>query len=61
MRRTLFLCLTLTTLQAARAQTVFHSLPEVLTAALRDNPTQRIYRLKTGQLTAGPIEKVRLS
>jgi outer membrane protein len=52
MRRTLFLCLTLTTLQAARAQTVFHSLPEVLTAALRDNPTQRIYRLKTGQLTA---------
>jgi outer membrane protein len=37
---------------ATHAQTVFHSLPEVLTAALRDNPTQHIYRMKTGQLTA---------
>lgn len=30
---------------------VFHSVAEVWTAALRDNPTQRIYRLKNGQLT----------
>jgi outer membrane protein len=30
---------------------VFHSITEVWTAAVRDNPTQRIYRLKNGQLT----------
>ena len=30
---------------------VFHSVTEVWAAAVRDNPTQRIYRLKTGQLT----------
>ena len=51
MRRILLASITLLPI-ATRAQTVFHSLPEVWTAALRDNPTQRIYRLKTGQLTA---------
>jgi outer membrane protein len=35
----------------ADAQIVFHSLPEVLSAALKNNPTQHIYRMKTGQLT----------
>jgi outer membrane protein len=30
---------------------VFHSVTEVWAAAVRDNPTQRIYRLKNGQLT----------
>jgi outer membrane protein len=29
----------------------FHSVTEVWAAAIRDNPTQRIYRLKNGQLT----------
>ena len=52
MRHILLFFLSLTILQTARTQTIFHSLPEVWTAALRDNPTQRIYRLKTGQLTA---------
>jgi outer membrane protein len=51
MRRILLASITLLPI-ATLAQTVFHSLPEVLTAALRDNPTQHIYRLKTGQLTA---------
>ncbi|HEV3324182.1 MAG TPA: TolC family protein [Puia sp.] len=43
--------LSLLTTSTVRTQVVFHSLTEVWTAALRDNPTQRIYRLKTGQLT----------
>jgi outer membrane protein len=30
---------------------VFHSVSEAWAAAVRDNPTQRIYRLKNGQLT----------
>ncbi len=30
---------------------VFHSVTEVWSAALRNNPSQRIYRMKTGQLT----------
>jgi outer membrane protein len=52
MRRILFFCLTLTTLESAKAQIVFHSLPEVWNAALKNNPTQHIFRMKTGQLTA---------
>jgi outer membrane protein len=52
MRRIILFCLTLTTLETTKAQTVFHSLPEVWTAALRDNPTQHVYRMKVGQLTA---------
>ncbi len=52
MRRTLFLCLAALSAAAAHAQTVFHSLPEVWSAALRDNPTQHIYQMKTVQLTA---------
>jgi outer membrane protein len=57
MQRTLTI-LTILTIQTLftpgliRAQTVFHSLPEVWDAALKNNPTQHIYRLKTGQLTA---------
>ena len=30
---------------------IFHSVTEVWSAALRNNPTERIYRMKTGQLT----------
>lgn len=52
MRRALVLIIPLFALQCAHAQIVFHSLPEVWNAALKDNPTQRIYRLKTGQLTS---------
>jgi outer membrane protein len=52
MRRTLFFSLAVFCANGAQAQIVFHSLPEVLTVALRDNPNQHIYRLKTGQLTA---------
>ncbi len=52
MRRTLFFSLVVLCANAARPQTVFHSLPEVWAVALRDNPTQHIYRLKTGQLSA---------
>jgi outer membrane protein len=52
MRRIILFCLTLSTLETANAQIVFHSLPEVWTAALKNNPTQHIYRMKTGQLTA---------
>jgi outer membrane protein len=51
MRRTLFLCLAVLCASAAHAQTVFHSLPEAWSAALKNNPTQHIYRMKTGQLT----------
>jgi outer membrane protein TolC len=52
MQRTLLLSwLFLLTLRTAQSQIVFHNITEVWTAALRDNPTQRIYRLKTGQLT----------
>jgi outer membrane protein len=51
MRRTLFLFLEVLCACAVHAQIVFHSVTEVWTAALRDNPTQRIYRLRTGQLT----------
>jgi outer membrane protein TolC len=57
MQRTLTI-LTILTIQTLftpgllRAQTVFHSLPEVWDAALKNNPTQHIYRMKTGQLTA---------
>jgi outer membrane protein TolC len=52
MRRTLLLSLSLLALGSASAQIVFHSLPEVWNAAVKNNPTQHIYRLKTGQLTA---------
>ena len=52
MQRTLLLSwLFLLTLRTAQSQIVFHNITEVWTAALRDNPTQWIYRLKTGQLT----------
>jgi outer membrane protein len=51
MRRTLFLCLEVFCVSAVHAQIVFHSLPEVWNAALKNNPTQRVYRLKTAQLT----------
>ena len=30
---------------------IFHSVTEVWSAAIRNNPTERIYRMKTGQLT----------
>jgi outer membrane protein len=49
---TILTILTFFTPGQTRSQTVFHSLEEVLTAALRDNPTQHIYRLRTGQFTA---------
>ncbi len=52
MRCIILLCLTTSSVLTARSQIVFHSLPEVWTAALRDNPTQHIYRMKAGQLTA---------
>jgi outer membrane protein len=52
MRRLLVFLIPFLIPDSAHPQIVFHSLPEVLTAALRDNPTQHIYRLKTGQLTA---------
>ncbi|HEV3411491.1 MAG TPA: TolC family protein [Puia sp.] len=51
MRRIFSLCISTLPALAAHPQVVFHSLPEVLTAALRDNPTQRIYKLKSSQLT----------
>jgi outer membrane protein len=51
MRRILLASITLLPV-ATGAQTVFHSLPEVWDAALKNNPTQHIYRMKTGQLTA---------
>jgi outer membrane protein len=51
MRRILLASITLLPI-ATGAQTVFHSLPEVWDAALKNNPTQHIYRMKTGQLTA---------
>lgn len=51
MPRTLFLALSLFTVNCAPAQIIFHSLSEVWTAALKDNPTQHIYSLKNGQLT----------
>ena len=51
MQRTLLLWLSLLVIHTTRAQIVFHSVTEVWTTALRDNPTQRIYHLKTGQLT----------
>src|SRR6202012_1977158 len=62
MQRTILCWLFLLVLRTAPAQTpaaptqahdsiIFHSVAEVWTAALRDNPTQRIYRLKSGQLT----------
>ncbi|HET6252833.1 MAG TPA: TolC family protein [Puia sp.] len=53
MRQALLLCLAiLPPTTPLYPQTVFHSLPEVWSAALKDNPTQHIYQLKTGQLTA---------
>jgi outer membrane protein len=51
MRRILLASLALLPV-ATHAQTVFHSLPEVWDATLKNNPTQHIYRMKTGQLTA---------
>jgi outer membrane protein TolC len=52
MRRTLLPILILTLgAGCANAQFVFHSVSEVWNAALKDNPTQKVYRLKTGQLT----------
>ncbi len=54
MQRTLVVLtiLTLFTPGSSNSQTVFHSLPEAWDAALKNNPTQHIYRMKTGQLTA---------
>ena len=52
MRRLLLLVLPLLVPRPAHSQTTFHSVTETWTAALRDNPSQKIYRLKTGQLTA---------
>jgi len=52
MRRIIFLCITALSTLSTHPQVVFHSLPEVWTAALHDNPSQRIYKLKSGQLTA---------
>jgi outer membrane protein TolC len=51
MPRTLFLAISLLSLNRASAQITFHSLSEVWTAALKDNPTQHIYQLKAAQLT----------
>ncbi|HTR27716.1 MAG TPA: TolC family protein [Puia sp.] len=52
MRRALLPILILTlSANCGNAQIVFHSLPEVWNAALRDNPTQKVYGLKTNQLT----------
>ena len=59
MQRMLLFSLILLVQSLARAQPaatrpdsiVFHSVTEVWAAAVRDNPTQRIYRLKNGQLT----------
>jgi outer membrane protein len=66
MQRMLLFCLILLVQSLARAQPspgrapaspgrpdsiIFHSVTEVWAAAIRDNPTQRIYRLKNGQLT----------
>jgi outer membrane protein len=51
MRRSVLLILTATTLATANAQIVFHSVTDAWTAALKDNPTQKVYRLKTTQLT----------
>jgi outer membrane protein len=54
MQRTLVVLtiLTLFTPGSSNSQTVFHSLPEAWDAALKNNPTQHIYQMKTGQLTA---------
>lgn len=51
MPKTLILFLIFSWVICTRAQTTFHSLPEVWSAAIKNNPTQHIYRLKTGQLT----------
>jgi outer membrane protein TolC len=53
MQRIPFLLLALLTLGTCLGQSpvVFHSVTEVWSAALRNNPTERIYRMKTGQLT----------
>jgi outer membrane protein len=54
MQRLSFLLFTLLTLRTCLGQSppiVFHSVTEVWSAALRNNPTERIYRLKNGQLT----------
>jgi outer membrane protein len=62
MQRTIFFWLFLLFLRAGAASQppaatqrpdsiIFHSVAEVWTAALRDNPTQHIYRMKKGQLT----------
>lgn len=52
MRRTLFLCLAAFSAGNAYPQIVYRSLPEVWSAAIKNNPTQHIYRLKDGQLTS---------
>ncbi|HXD79631.1 MAG TPA: TolC family protein [Puia sp.] len=52
MRQTLLLLVTSLAITRVPAQITFHSLTEVWAAALKDNPTQQVYRLKTGQLTA---------
>jgi outer membrane protein len=53
MQRLTFLALTLLTLGTCLGQSpvIFHSVTEVWSAALRNNPTEHIYRMKTGQLT----------
>ena len=53
MQRLLFLLFALLTLGTSLGQSpvIFHSVTEVWSAALRNNPTERIYRMKTGQLT----------
>lgn len=52
MRRTIPFLLFFFPATPIHAQVVFRSVNEVWTAALKDNPSQKVYRLKTGQLTA---------
>jgi outer membrane protein len=52
MRPSILIVLSLLITQFACSQVIFRSVNDVWTAALKDNPTQNVYRLKTGQLTA---------
>ncbi|HLI92048.1 MAG TPA: TolC family protein [Puia sp.] len=51
MPRALFLAIFILWVSNAESQTVFHSLSEVWSAAIKNNPNQHIYRLRTSQLT----------